>query len=380
MTSEYFNYEPYHEGGAVDGRSLSSVIALVSGKGGSGKTLIATAIALGYANAGKRVLLIDADFGTGGLTYYLGFSAFERAREGLTEVMIQRDQHEISPLMLKEYTAKASFEAQSEAKMLSLIDLMPVGEHRQIEDGVSNVAIYKLREILEECRHKYDCVIFDCRGGIDYESLSVCDVVGKIILVVETDAASIQASRHLSEVLHKNGYGKKLSGFILNKVIDDPSAMSQAGLTFFKCENLGSIPFDIQTTRNFIKGEIPQISSIFCRHVFKALWKADRAMDKYSSIKTLSREEFNSFATRDPYASGGGLVISAIAFYALLGMSIAYFNGGREWLSSHYIELLSASLVGVIVAASDKLRNSIGYVFRVYAESPAVLMRRLLRT
>src|SRR5688572_12115014 len=71
--------------------SLSAeTLAVVSGKGGSGKTLVATAIAHGLALCEKKVLLVDTDTGTGGLSYYLGFSAYKQTREGLTEFIVEK--------------------------------------------------------------------------------------------------------------------------------------------------------------------------------------------------------------------------------------------------------------------------------------------------
>src|SRR2546430_14463101 len=37
--------------------------------------------------------------------------------------------------------------------------------------------------------------IIDCRGGIDAESLAICSAVDNIVLIVESDTTSFQASR-----------------------------------------------------------------------------------------------------------------------------------------------------------------------------------------
>ena len=52
--------------------SKTRVIAVASGKGGVGKTNIATNIAIAYANLGKRVVLMDADLGLANVNVVLG--------------------------------------------------------------------------------------------------------------------------------------------------------------------------------------------------------------------------------------------------------------------------------------------------------------------
>ena len=47
-----------------------NVVAIISGKGGAGKTSVALSLAKYLALLGKRVLVIDADSATHGATYF----------------------------------------------------------------------------------------------------------------------------------------------------------------------------------------------------------------------------------------------------------------------------------------------------------------------
>ena len=51
---------------------LPKLLAIGSGKGGTGKTLVATALASTLAEQGDRVLLCDADLGLSNSTVHLG--------------------------------------------------------------------------------------------------------------------------------------------------------------------------------------------------------------------------------------------------------------------------------------------------------------------
>jgi flagellar biosynthesis protein FlhG len=59
-------------GRPAEGRKATRIIAVSSGKGGVGKTNIAINLALAYAQAGKRVTVMDADLGLANVNVVLG--------------------------------------------------------------------------------------------------------------------------------------------------------------------------------------------------------------------------------------------------------------------------------------------------------------------
>ena len=54
------------------GSPCTHVITVTSGKGGVGKTNVVANLAVGLAQAGKRVLVLDADLGLGNIDVLLG--------------------------------------------------------------------------------------------------------------------------------------------------------------------------------------------------------------------------------------------------------------------------------------------------------------------
>src|SRR6185312_16651816 len=153
-------------------------VAIVSGKGGSGKTMIATAFAQGIATQSKKVLLVDADLGTGGLTYYLGFDLFDRGRSGFADYLNASGE--------LPYITKPRAEALAKDEFLNFIRLLPVGEHRFLNRSVSMIERGTIESLIEKLEDKFHVVIFDCRGGIDEESLTICAAVDEVVIVVET--------------------------------------------------------------------------------------------------------------------------------------------------------------------------------------------------
>ncbi len=62
-------------------RAGARVVAITSGKGGVGKTVITANLALSFAMDGKQVMLLDADFGLANLDVVLGVSAEQDIRD-----------------------------------------------------------------------------------------------------------------------------------------------------------------------------------------------------------------------------------------------------------------------------------------------------------
>ncbi|MBN2208828.1 MAG: MinD/ParA family protein [Candidatus Coatesbacteria bacterium] len=62
-------------------RRRARVIAVTSGKGGVGKTVITANLALSFAMSDRRVMLLDADFGLANLDVVLGLSAKTNIRD-----------------------------------------------------------------------------------------------------------------------------------------------------------------------------------------------------------------------------------------------------------------------------------------------------------
>jgi flagellar biosynthesis protein FlhG len=183
-------------------KSLSMrVIAFVSGKGGSGKTLVAAAFAdFLSAHTVHPVYVVDADLATGGMTYYLGFKLFQRTARGFSDIVIRNLREadkQGAPIPFASTSSKG-------------FKLMPVGNHRALmrlpehsfnaEPEVEAAFEYIIAEAKNSSQH-YPIVLVDCRGGMDNESVAICRQATDVVLIAETDATSIQASQHLVDVL-----------------------------------------------------------------------------------------------------------------------------------------------------------------------------------
>lgn len=242
-----------------------------------------------------------------------------------------------------------------------------------------------------------DVVLVDCRGGIDRDTIAVCRSADGVLLIAETDAASIQAGQRLVKLLSeaeqpartKRGFRHRkvgnLVGYVINKAFSDPIALAQAGTSFFKTIYLGSIPFDFATTRRFILGQLPDTDSIFATHV---AGMAQRLFPDAGirEVKTWTGSDYDTLSMKDiPSVIGGR--------FAVVLIILAFYVGTAELVFSHLLDQNTnvsratiafgiAAFVGVM-GSMEVTRRMLGKALRVYVrlvykgmEALVILMRR----
>lgn len=164
--------------------SHTRILAVASGKGGSGKTTIAVNLALALNQNGATVCLIDADLGLSNADVHLGLAAPDRSLEHVL------------------------FEG------LPLEDcLVPVRPGLDLVSGGSGVA--RMAELDVTARKRlvrefaalsgYDFVIVDNSPGISTQVVSLCLATREIILVLNPDASALVDAYALVKVLKDNG-------------------------------------------------------------------------------------------------------------------------------------------------------------------------------
>lgn len=354
---------------------LGKSVAVVSGKGGSGKTLLVTAMGVELAQSGYSVVLIDADLGTGGLTYYLGFSAFSGARQGVADIL----RLESPKTRLDLSFPNAETERSLNIRHGGRLSLIPVGDHRgslrSKEDYFENFDI--LRVEIDELRKEHDFIIVDCRGGVDSQSLEICSMVDDILMVVETDAASIKASQHLTDTLADRGLSSKVGGFVLNKVMDDPRTLANASRSFFSTQFLASVPFELETTRDFIRGFLPRSGSLFRKQVNLSLQKLfpELEVGRYSNY--MSDHEFTILSTEPPEVKTGRTFVGIILALSILYYVFWTLVGSESLLYNYNLSDSELKIIGhlffaipalmTVIALSSSLLSAIGRIIRIYS-------------
>ena len=203
---------------------MGTVVAITSGKGGTGKTSITGGVAASLALMGRNVLCIDMDIGLRNLDIALGLN--DRALMDFSDVALGR-----CPL------ARAAVE-HPDIKGLSLLTA-PMALPASLTPE-------KVRALLDTARTMYDYILIDSPAGLGPGfRLAVCGADRALVISTNDASALRDAQRTVAELDHlrqvhlvMNRIQTKLLRR-LRTTIDD--AMNAAGLPL-----TGGVPEDPQ--------------------------------------------------------------------------------------------------------------------------------------
>ena len=200
-------------------------IAVVSGKGGTGKTSLTAGVGAALAQSGRRVLCVDCDIGLRNLDLALGLT--DRALMDFSDVAMER------------CSLKSAVVAHPKIPNLFLLTA-PV---RMRGPAVTAV---DFRRMLEEIRKTFDYCLLDAPAGLgEGFRLAVCGA-DRCVVVTTQDLSSLRDAQHTVMELRRFGTGSL--HLVVNRVrkkllrsmhatIDD--AMDRAGLPL-----IGVVPED----------------------------------------------------------------------------------------------------------------------------------------
>jgi len=241
----------------------TEIIAFSSGKGGTGKTLVA--ICLGYAltKIGLKVLMIDADIATDGLSLYLlGPAGFNQAKAiplsstltGILHKYKEQGSFQFKPCQINRNSHLDDHGVRYDA-IISGRQLY--GDRSEIsQDDASTHSDREsyskvIQTIFDSLRSnaEFDYVIVDTRGGFSSQSTDVSALADSYIVVTEADVTSFYQNRNLIQYIDTaaSGFGKKA---VLRSIIINKSTQFNSAADGFDLDNLES-SFRLQLEREF---------------------------------------------------------------------------------------------------------------------------------
>jgi flagellar biosynthesis protein FlhG len=158
------------------------VIAVTSGKGGVGKTTLSVNLAIQFRNQGKRVVILDADFGLANVEVMLGI----------------RPQYNLSDMI---YHNKSIEEIITEGPMG--IGFISGGSGVQDLVNLDKEKLKKLIAKLVKLDSLYDIVIIDTGAGIADSVIEFVLSSPEVLLVVTPEPTSITDSYSLLKAVNR---------------------------------------------------------------------------------------------------------------------------------------------------------------------------------
>lgn len=178
-------------------------IAIVSGRGGVGKTAVTACLGTALARRGKRVLLIDADTGMRCLDIALGL-----------ESRVVYDAVDVVEGICK---LRQAIVRDGRRPGLNFIAAAPARER-------SALTPEGLRDITARLEDKYDFMLIDAPTGIEHGFDSACAGADKALLVMTPDAQGIRSAQRMTGLICQRSL--PLPGLVINRV---NSALIQSG-------------------------------------------------------------------------------------------------------------------------------------------------------
>jgi pilus assembly protein CpaE len=183
--------------GSVSG-SQGQLVCVLGPKGGTGKTLTATSLAVALAETGKRVALLDLDLQFGDVGLCMGLSPettiYDLARAGGT-----LDEEKLSDFLITHHSGVEVLIAPSRP------------------DHAAAISIDFLRSVYSVLRRMVDYVIVDTPPGFTPEVIATIDSATAICMVGMLDALSLKNTKLGLETLELMGFPRDRIKLVLNR-------------------------------------------------------------------------------------------------------------------------------------------------------------------
>ncbi|MBF0178810.1 MAG: P-loop NTPase [Magnetococcales bacterium] len=184
-------------------RRVPHTLAITSGKGGVGKTLVTVNLAIQYARQGLKVLLIDADLGLANIDVVLGLQQPDHTIQDVLDGRLTLDQVAMAGpegiTVLPATSGVAGLSALTEEQKLVLMDC------------------------IDNWNAEFDVVLVDTGAGISENVRFFVLAVERIMIVATPDPTSVTDAYALMKVLFLNHRASQFD-LVVNQVRDESEA------------------------------------------------------------------------------------------------------------------------------------------------------------
>lgn len=195
---------------------MGELYAVVSGKGGTGKTSVCAGIATALAEAGKRVLCVDCDVGLRNLDISLGMS----------------DSGNLSFLDVSEY----GYDLNNAPRhgIFPTLSFLTAPMNRSAED----IDPAPFTELLYRAREKFDFIFLDAPAGVDAGFRLVTGAADQFLVVTGAGPAAVRDAARVGELLELAG--KSGARLVVNRV--DKAMLSTVRMTIDDIMDTAGLP------------------------------------------------------------------------------------------------------------------------------------------
>ncbi len=180
-------------------------VAVASGKGGTGKSVLATNLAVALSKRDQRVLLVDADFGLGNVHLLLGVEPCSSVLDLLRNEKTVRE-------VVHDYKG---------------VKFIPGGSGIAELASLSKEQLQFLGRQLGSLEDESDIIIFDTPSGLNRHTLLILSACEEVIAVTTPDLTAITDTYALVKALCQHDFSSSLKiGVIVNRARNRRQARS----------------------------------------------------------------------------------------------------------------------------------------------------------
>ncbi len=252
--------------------SVPRVIAVTSGKGGTGKTFITVNLAKAFCQQGKNVILLDGDFGLANVHLLLD----------------KKPNHDLEAILSNECSIEDILIPVSER-----FSMIPGGRGKPFMAQLTPYQLLGLINAMDDIATRPDILLLDTAGTISAGELQLIAAAGEIIMVVTPDMLSLQDA---ADYIHQLYIHHHIQRFLLianltknhreeNKILEKLHSMIGFGIDII-LKPLGHIPKDECV-----------IKSSMCKHINPKIFPQSKTIKSIKQMtEKLCREPIKSFA------------------------------------------------------------------------------------
>jgi len=208
-----------------DPRGHADLVVVFSGKGGVGKSLIATNLAVALAADGERVAIVDLDLQFGDVAVMLHLESHPTAIDALAQQGEQVDSEFIEEVMATGPEGVRALLAPASPEFADLVN--PAS----------------LRAILRELAKTYDHIVVDTPSHLEERNLEAIEMADQIVVVTSFNFAAIKDTKVTLKLLQSLGVEKDKICVVLNQ--------TRAKVSFQRGEVEDSLRFRVLTVPPF---------------------------------------------------------------------------------------------------------------------------------
>ena len=214
---------------------MARIIAIASGKGGTGKTTVTANLGIALSKLGKKVLLIDADVAMANLSLILGMQS--------------------SPITLHDVLLGESQVHDAIYDGPNGVRFIPSGLSL---DNYKRVDSERLTSIVSQLNDQYDFVLLDVAAGIEKNVLSALSASQETIIVTMPTSPAIADALKTKIVAQR--LGSKVIGVIINFVMNENGEITKNDIAnMLELPVYGSVPYDPEVRKSFMQEKVSPV-------------------------------------------------------------------------------------------------------------------------